>query len=130
MTLPSRISKPSNRTGRWKSPAHRAWVRGFTCCNCGSSTNVIAAHVRIGSHTGMGQKPHDWRVVPLCDGLNANNIEQLGCHDRQHIIGEQTFWDNYATDKGQTVEQLIAELSKASPKALEIRNKQRELADG
>ena len=73
---------------------------------------VQAAHVRLGSHTGMGQKPDDWRTVSLCHE----------CHIiRQHDIGEKTFWDEYAAKKGCTVEQLIDAYCKDSPVAREIR---------
>jgi|SRR5574340_1117855 len=107
--LPKRIAKPPKRENRWKSPAHLAWIRGFHCCNCGSATNIEAAHVRMGSGAGMGFKPHDWRAVPLCGGSS-------GCHQRQHTVGEKTFWE------GRDVEALINEFCKASPKAAEIRS--------
>ncbi len=69
--------------------------------------------MRIGSGAGMGQKPDDWRAVPLC-----------GFHHRhdQHNNGERTFWETYAKASGQTVEQLIDAICKASPKAREIRD--------
>jgi hypothetical protein len=85
-----------------------------------------AAHVRINSGAGMGQKPDDWRVVPLCKGPNSNAEGLLGCHNVQHIIGERTFWKQYEEKHGQTVEQLIAEFISASPKKAEIRAVQRE----
>lgn len=87
---------------------------------CGSATSVVAAHVRIGSDAGMGRKPSDWFTVPLCDGPKANIHEQLGCHNVQHATGEQSFWTGYERKHGQTVDQLLAELAAASPKAREI----------
>lgn len=93
---------------------------------CGSATNVVAAHVRIGSDAGMGRKPSDWFTVPFCDGPRSNHLHQLGCHNRQHIIGEETFWLQYESEHGQTVEQLLEELAKASPKAREIADAKRE----
>lgn len=114
--LPRRIREKRKAERRWRSPAHCAWVRGFACCVCGSAANIAAAHVRFGSHTGLSQKPDDWRVVPLCDGPNANIHNQLGCHNRQHIKGEQSFWRDEKID----VEALLDELAKASPKAREI----------
>lgn len=116
MVLPRRIPKAPKRASRWRSQAHTTWIRGFTCCVCGSTTNIAAAHVRLGSHTGLSQKPDDWRCVPLCDGPHANNLEQLGCHNRQHIVGERTFWANAGVD----VEALIEAFVKASPKRAEI----------
>lgn len=97
---------------------------------CGSHTNVVAAHVRLGSHTALGRKPDDWRTAPLCDGPRSNADQQLGCHDTQHYIGEATFWQRYEAQHGQTVEQLLAELAKASPKAREIEAVKRERANG
>lgn len=124
--LPRRTTVATRRSLRWRSPAHTKWVSGFACCMCGSATNVVAAHVRLGSHTGMGQKPDDWRVAPLCDGPNSNIDKQLGCHNRQHIIGEWTFWEQYEQEHGQTVEQLLDELAAKSPKAGEIRKARQE----
>jgi hypothetical protein len=72
----------------------------------------------------MGQKPDDWRTVPLCAGPHSNIDEQLGCHNRQHIVGEQTFW------KGRDVEALIAEFVKASPRRAQIEQIMRERANG
>lgn len=82
---------------------------------------IAAAHVRIGTHTGMGQKPDDWRVVPLCDGPRANIENHLGCHNRQHAQGEQTFWRNEQGLYNKVdPEALIRELIKASPKRPQI----------
>jgi hypothetical protein len=97
---------------------------------CGSATNVVAAHVRLGSHTALGRKPDDWRTVPLCDGPKANNLRQLGCHTVQHATGEATFWQRYEERHAQSVEQLLAELAEASPKAREIEQAKRERANG
>lgn len=118
--LPRRLPKPGKRSLRWRSQAHRDWIRGFACCVCGSSTNIEVAHVRFGSGAGMGQKPDDWRTVPLCAGPNSSVEGHLGCHNRQHIVGEATFWH------GRDVDALVAEFCKASPKAREITAAQRE----
>jgi|SRR5690349_9465354 len=120
--LPRRIPKQSKRALRWRSPAHTTWVRGFACCVCGSMTNIEAAHVRLGSHTGLGQKGDDWRTVPLCAGPFSNADQQLGCHNRQHVTGEATFWRTAKIDP----EALIKELIAASPKRAEIERTQRE----
>lgn len=124
--LPARVSekrtpaKRDKRETRWRSDAHRDWIRRFACANCGERAGVEVAHYRIGSGAGMGQKPDDWRVTPLCKA----------CHDKQHHIGEETFWADYKAIHGQSVEQLIKELCEASPKAREIRDAQRERANG
>lgn len=118
--LPRRVPKPGKRSLRWRSTAHRDWIRGFACCVCGSSTNIEVAHVRMNSGAGIGQKPDDWRTVPLCAGPNSNADRQLGCHNRQHIVGEPTFW------AGTDIEALLNEFAAASPKAREIADKKRE----
>lgn len=118
--LPARIREKRKRERRWRSPAHCDWIRGFCCCVCGSSTNVVPAHVRLGSHTPLGRKPDDWRAVPLCDGPFSNAVNQLGCHNRQHAVGEKTFW------RDDDVEGVIAEFIKASPKRREIEAVMRE----
>jgi hypothetical protein len=124
--LPQRIRKEPKRASRWRSTAHRDFVRSFACCNCGSTATREAAHVRLGSGAGVGQKPDDWRVVPLCKGPGANIHGYAGCHDNQHGLGERTFWDRYAKAHGQTVEQLIEEFIKASPKRFEIESIRKE----
>lgn len=125
--LPRRLpKKPKRSSTRWRSTAHRDFVRSFACAMCGSKANREFAHVRIGSGAGMGEKPDDWRGVPLCAGPNANIDQELGCHNRQHIVGERTFWDQYEKEHGQTVEQLIEAFCKASPKRREIEAAKRE----
>lgn len=122
--LPRRISTKPKRATRWRSQKHATWIRGFACCVCGSMTNIEAAHVRNGSGAGMGQKPDDWRMVPLCAGPHSNADGMLGCHNRQHATGEQTFW------QGRDVEALIAEFIKASPRKAEIALVMRERSNG
>lgn len=124
--LPRKIPKSPKRSTRWRSQAHTGHVRSFACCMCGSMTNIAAAHVRMGSGAGYGQKPDDWRTVPLCDGPFSNADGQLGCHQVQHAKGEETFWREYELRHGQTVWRLIDELCAASPKAAEIRRVRQE----
>lgn len=127
--LPARIPKKPKRESRWRSPAHTKHVTGFACCNCGSTVNVVAAHVKMGAHTGTGQKGDDWRTTPLCDGPFSNILGKLGCHQVQHNMGEQTFWARYAKAKGHTVWQLIEQLIRTSPKRFEIERIRKERAD-
>ena len=128
--LPRKIPKSPKRSNRWRSPSHCAFVREFRCAMCDSPTNIEAAHVRYGSGAGMGQRPDDWRVVPLCGGPCPDRVGGLGCHKAQHVVGEQTFWKRYEKRHGQTVEQLLDELCKASPKRAEIERIKREREDG
>ena len=108
--LPPRIPKKPKRASRWKSTAHRDFVRSHSCCNCGSIANLEVAHVRLGSGAGIGQKPDDWRAVSLCQD----------CHRHQHLIGEQTFWAE------QDIEALIRAFIAASPRRAQIEQIMRE----
>ena len=113
--LPKRIPKAPKRESRWRSLAHCNFVRSHACSVCGSMTAIEVAHVRIGSGAGMGQKPDDWNTVSLCGGAG-------GCHQRQHHVGERTFWAEAGIDPIALAEAF----AKASPKAAEIRAKKAE----
>lgn len=120
--LPARAIKKQRRASRWKSQAHRDFVREFVCCNCGSQAERHAAHVRMNSGAGIGQKPDDWRCVPLC----------AECHngDQHTKMGEPAFWAEYKGRTGQDVEALIEAFIKASPKRAEIEAVRRERDNG
>lgn len=45
-----------------------------------------AHHVRLGSNSGIGLKPSDYRALPLCSF----------CHDELHQHGEADFWTQHA----------------------------------
>jgi hypothetical protein len=128
--LPDRAPKEPKREKRWRSPAHCDHARAFKCAMCGSTAYREAAHVRMLSQTALGRKPDDWRVVALCKGPFANIDGQLGCHDRQHIIGEPAFWDEYEQKHGQTVWDLLESLIDDSPKRQDIRRIMRERGVG
>lgn len=119
--LPKRIPKEPKRDSRWKSQAHRDFVRSHACCNCGSTAGIDVAHVRIGSGAGLGQKPDDFRCVSLCKECHRSD---------QHMRGERSFWNDYKARTGQDVEQLIEEFSRASPKSSEIARVKREREGG
>lgn len=122
MSLPPRIPKKAKRSSRWKSQAHRDFVRGHACCNCGSTASLEFAHVRMGSGAGLGQKPDDWRGVVLCHD----------CHTgEQHTkLGEPAFWREYQKRTGVSINELIEAFCKASPKAAEIRAIRKEREGG
>ena len=120
--LLKRIPKPEKRTLRWKSQAHLGHVRQHACVYCGSVVNVQAAHLRMGTDAGMGRKSSDFFATPLC-GPNGDNP---GCHAIQHQMGEPEFWAQYASLKGHTVDDVIAELIRTSPKRLEIEQVRKE----
>ena len=109
--LPPRIPKKAKRATRWKSTAHRDFVRSHACCKCGSTEAIEFAHVRLGSGAGMGQKPDDWRGVSLCHECHIGD---------QHNVGERKFW------REQDVEELITAFIEASPRKAQIRQAMRE----
>jgi len=116
--LPPRIPKKSKRASRWKSQAHRDFVRSHACCKCGSTVAVEFAHVRLGSGAGMGQKPDDWRGVSLCHDCHTGNGKP------QHNIGERSFW------RGIDLEVLIEAFIAASPRRHVIEQVRKERANG
>lgn len=88
MALPARITKP-RREQRIRCPSHLKWVRGFECCVDGCQERPIeAAHVRLGSHAGIGQKPDDTKAISLCSSHHAES----------HNIGEASFAVKYKLD--------------------------------
>ena len=112
MSLPPRQAKKAKRSTRWRSQAHLSYVRSFQCALPGCvGLPIEAAHVRLGSGAGLGQKPSDWRAVPLCKDH----------HSQQHTIGERSFWQTYQLATGQDVDALIDGLCKDSPRAMQIR---------
>lgn len=66
---------------RVRDPKHLKFIRGLACCNCGIYGPCEAAHIRIGSKSGIGLKPSDTDVISLC----------ARCHHLQHTKGERTF---------------------------------------
>jgi 5-methylcytosine-specific restriction endonuclease McrA len=123
--LPRRLPKKVKRATRWRSRPHCDFVRDHACCNCGETVGIEAAHVRMNSGAGAGEKPDDWRVVSLCFSCHRG-----GGKTAQHTIGEPRFWANYARRKGADVEALIAAFIKASPKRAEIERVQKERENG
>jgi cytochrome c1 len=106
-----KLPKKAKRETRFRSQRHLSHVRGHACVVCDASAPIEAAHVRLGSGAGMGQKPHDYRALALCKD----------CHARQHTVGEATFWGN-AWHNGLSVspDDLIEEFIKSSPVRREI----------
>lgn len=75
---------------RVKSRKHRKFIASLPCI-CGKVGRTQSAHVRKNNGGGMGFKPDDSHIIPLCcsDGL------WTGCHDREREIGEEAFWERY-----------------------------------
>jgi hypothetical protein len=78
------------RTARRHDENHLQFIRGLPCIRCLNDTATEAAHLRRADAriakpiTGIGIKPDDRFVLPLC-GKD---------HRRQHAIGEKNFWVN------------------------------------
>lgn len=69
-----------------------AWlekIRHMDCIVC-QKTPCDPAHIRVGTNGGMGMKPGDDYVIPLCHE----------CHSEQHRIGEKTFWTRVLSNNG------------------------------
>ena len=60
----------------------------------------MCSHVRFGDvdvvNPGLGRKPDDARVVPLC----------RTCHERQHRGREGAFWEEVGIDPAKLAEEL------------------------
>jgi hypothetical protein len=102
-----KIAKAPKRSSRFRSQKHLNHVRSHACVVCDAEAPIEVAHLRLGTHTGMGQRPDDWSATPLCKS----------CHAKQHTIGEATFWERFAEKDPQAI---IAELIRTSPARREI----------
>ncbi len=113
-----KLPKKPKRSTRFRSQRHLRHVRSHYCVMCGAEAPIQAAHVRMESGAGMGEKPDDWRCVPLC----------APCHngDQHTKMGEPAFWAEYAKRHGQTVWQLMYQLIRTSPVRREIEEHRRE----
>lgn len=103
-----RARKPKRERGRQEDPAHLALVRRCPCIVTGITVGVEAAHIRMSArgggkvNPGIGQKPSDRWVLPLC----------ADAHREQHSGREQDFWDRHDIDPLRTAERLY-DLSEA-----------------
>jgi len=71
---------PKNKPRRDKR--HLEFIRSLPCCVCRIEGKTEAAHIRNNGDGGMGMKPSDSRVLPLC----------CDCHRAQHVEGEPRYW--------------------------------------
>ena len=67
-----------------KNRPHLHFIRQLECVKCGNP-HVEAAHLRMGTDGGLGMKPSDKWVLPLCSAH----------HRQQHQIGEPVFWEGW-----------------------------------
>lgn len=74
--IKARRKKPT--AGDWRRmPKWLSAVRAMSCAHCGKARPSEAAHVRWNGSGGMGMKPPDCYVIPLC----------TACHRSQHQGG-------------------------------------------
>lgn len=106
MNFPQRIQKAKKPDKRFRSPSHLKFVREHSCCVCGATFRIEAAHVRTGTDGGMGMKSGDYWVISLC----ATH------HSEQHNIGEALFEKKHGID----MKSLAREFVKRSPKRREL----------
>lgn len=107
--LPKRLPSKSGKADLGKrSPAHRAWVRGFECAVGGCDERPIeCAHVRRASNSGIGFKPSDAFTVALCREHHAESHR-----------GEQTFELTHGLDLMKMAEEFF----RASPHRHKLEN--------
>jgi hypothetical protein len=78
---------------RRKDDNHLKFIRSLPCIKCGNDIETEAAHLRRADArvakpiTGVGIKPDDRFVLPLCGKCHRNGPKS------QHEIGEDRFWD-------------------------------------
>ena len=83
---------------REKIEQHIAFVRQLPCIVCADNTATEGAHIRYSDSraakwsSGMGEKPSDMFVVPLCGR----------CHRSQHSMNEREWWLEKKIDPIQT----------------------------
>jgi len=64
---------------------YRRSFKGEMCWNCGRMDDtVVGAHIRWGHEAGIGQKPNDDLIVPLC----------AACHREQESQPGPAWWAN------------------------------------
>lgn len=96
MTARIQLNRPDTRSkerkpNRWiRDKDHLSFVRSLPCCVCGRAP-CDAAHVRNGTDGSTGRKPSDKWALPLCSATWGSD-HRRGCHSKQHVMGEQSFW--------------------------------------
>jgi hypothetical protein len=102
----SMLRKPARKAGqkRGRDPRHLELIRQAYCLACPSWDTCDAAHVRYHDmaagkeQTGIGRKPDDRWVVPLCHR----------CHMTQHSRGERIWWQEKGIDPVRVARLLYA----------------------
>jgi hypothetical protein len=81
---------------RIEDEAYRKYCRELPCFVT-NREGVDFAHIRLGSHTGISQKPNDYDAHPL------NPSE----HRLQHQIGEATYWRDILSTKTHVLMECV-----------------------
>ena len=62
-----------------KDKAYRKSFKDEPCWSCGvNDGTVVGAHIRWNEHSGMGRKPSDDLIVPLCFRCHADQEDCPG----------------------------------------------------
>lgn len=109
--LPKKLKRTRiKKTERLEWPRHRRFVKSHECAIMGLGApnwsdccngRIEFAHIRLGTHTGMKQTPHDRFGISLCRKH----------HREAHKTGEATFQQKYKFDW----QALAAEFVSKSP---------------
>lgn len=87
--IPRTLIQARRKPNPKRAALHLAYVKSLgICLSCGTRGAMDPMHVRKGTDGGVGTKPSDKYSVPGC----------RECHDRQHRIGEVTFWGELGVD--------------------------------
>jgi len=86
--IPRTVAPQKLKPNLHRRVQHLAFLRQLPCVACGKAAPSEAAHVRTGADGGVRVKPGDRYTVPLC----------TACHEKQHRIGELTFWSALRID--------------------------------
>lgn len=86
--IPREVPVSNRQPDARRDSTHLALIRQLPCIACGREGMTVAAHLRSGTDGGTGLKPADRWTTPLCSP----------CHDRQHRVGELTFWSDLGID--------------------------------
>ena len=86
--IPRTVASGKRKASLHRRAQHLGFVRQLSCVACGKAAPSEAAHLRTGTDSGVGMRPGDRYAVPLC----------TACHEKQHRIGELTFWSGLRID--------------------------------
>jgi len=87
-----------------RNKAYLKWLDEQKCCALNDFTQEgehTHHHVRIGNDAGMGQKPSDYRCIPLHHRLHTGTINAI------HNIGEDKFFRERNLDPDEIIINLL-----------------------